>query len=402
MDAKDTRFRRGQVVKATIALVSDEGLSLAIGSLKKEILLSKDEVELDGSYDKSKFAVGDIIDVVIVKTSPLEISRKQFLAGKRDEEMVEELKQGKDFKIKITGTNSGGLTSELGSYNVFIPASHIKLAYVKSDEFARYLNKELRVRLLEVKGRTIIASAKDIILEEKKKREEARNAAIGAFFDSIEVGQVIEGKVVRFTDFGAFVNVNGFDCLAHISDLAWVNVKRPEDVLEKEKDYEFVVLKIDREKQHVSLGYKQLQPKPWDLAGEKYPAGSVIKGKIVRIAPFGAFVEVEPGMDGLVHVSQITHDWIENPSSVLKVGDEIEAKVLDVNPEAQKLTLSIKALQPEPETAEKPKKKEEKERKPRGERKPRQPKEEEVREWSSDDSSAASIGDLLKDLNIDL
>lgn len=397
--ARGNKFRRGQVIKATIALVGDDGLSLAVGSMKKEILLDKDDVEIDGTYDKTKFAVGDIIEVVVTKTSPLEVSRKQYLMRQRDEGLIEELKEIKDFKVKITATNSGGLTGEYGSLSVFIPASHIKLAYVKAEEFPRYLNKELKVRLLEVKGRTLIASAKEIILEEKKKREEARASAINAFFDSIEVGQVVEGKVVRFTDFGAFVNVNGFDCLAHVSDLSWTAVKKPEDVLEKNKVYEFVILKIDREKEHVSLGYKQLQPKPWDLAAEKYPAGSVIKGKVVRIAPFGAFVEVEPGVDGLVHVSQITHEWIENPASALKVGDEVEAKVLDVNPEAQKLTLSIKALLPEPENEAKPKKKEDK--KPKGEKKAKQPKEEEMREWS-EESAAASIGDLIKDLNINL
>jgi len=397
--ARGNRFRRGQVTKATIALVGDEGLSLAIGSMKKEILLDKDNIEIDGAYDKSKYAVGDIIEVVVIKPSPLEVSRKQYFLNKRDEAFIEELKQTKDFKVKIAGTNSGGLVGEYGSFSVFIPASHIKLAYVKSDDFGRYLNKELKVRLLEVKGRTLIASAKEIILEDKKKREEARAAAVKAFFDSIEVGQIVEGKVVRFTNFGAFVNVNGFDCLAHISDLSWVNVKKPEDVLEKNKVYEFVILNIDKGKEHVSLGYKQLQPKPWDLAAEKYPAGSVIKGKVVRIAPFGAFVEVEPGVDGLVHVSQITHEWIENPASALKVGDEVEAKVLDVNPEAQKLTLSIKALLPEPEAESKSKKKEDK--KPKAEKKAKQSKAEEMREWN-EETAAVSIGDLIKDLNINL
>lgn len=404
------RFKRGQTVKATVALVADEGLSLAVGTRKSDVLMNKDNIEIDGSYDKSAFNVGDVIDVVVTGTSPLELSRKQYLINKKDDVLVEELKDGKEFKISVSGFNKGGLTARFGSFTVFVPASLIRMGFVKPEEFEKYNGKELRVKLVEIKGKTIIASAKDIIMEERKRREEARDAAISAFFDSIEVGQVIEGRVVRFTDFGAFVNVNGFDCLAHISDLAWTNVKKAEDILEKDKTYEFAILKIDREKQHVSIGYKQLQPKPWDLAEEKYPQGSIVKGKVVRIAPFGAFVEVESGIDGLVHVSQITHDWIENPASALKVGDEIEAKVIEVKPEAQKLTLSIKALQPEPEIIRPDKKANEDgaenkdNKKYNTDRKPRQRKERnegEIREWK-EGAGGTSIGDLLKDFSIDI
>lgn len=416
MDSKENKFKKGQTIKATIALVGEDGLSLAVGTRKSDLLLDKDNIEIDGSYDKSAFNVGDVIDVVVTNISPLALSRKLYLLNSKDDVLVDDLKDGKEFKVMVNGFNKGGLTAKFNSFTVFIPASLIRMGFVKPEEFEKYNGKELRLKLIEVKGKTIIASAKDIIMEERQRRDEARNVAIGAFFESIEVGQVIEGKVVRFTDFGAFVNVNGFDCLAHISDLAWTNVKKAEDILIKDKTYEFVVLKIDSEKQHVSIGYKQLQPKPWDLAEEKYPAGSVIKGKVVRIAPFGAFVEVEPGIDGLVHVSQITHDWIENPATALNVGDEIEAKVIEVKPDAQKLTLSIKALLPEPETVVPRVKKQfennenseesnqKYDRKPKAERKPRAPKKDndEPREWSSSDSSGASIGDLLKDMNFEI
>jgi (E)-4-hydroxy-3-methyl-but-2-enyl pyrophosphate reductase len=402
MDKRETHFRKGQAVKAIIALIEDEGLSLSIGTRKSDYFLSKDNIEIDSQYDKTKFNVGDVIEVVVISTSPLQLSRKQFLLNQRDDSLIEEFKNGKAFRVKISGFNKGGLVSKFGTFNVFIPSSLIRMGYVKPEEFERYNDKELKVKLIEVKGKTIIASAKDVILEERQKRDEARNAAIKAFFDSIEVGQVVEGKVVRFTEFGAFVNVNGFDCLAHISDLAWTNVKKAEDVLEKNTTYEFVILKIDTEKQHVSLGYKQLQPRPWELAAEKYPEGSTVNGKVVRIAPFGAFVEVEPGIDGLVHVSQITHEWIENPSTALKVGDEIQAKVIEVKPDAQKLTLSIKALLPEPEGGViKPSKKADGDKEKKAvSRKPRAKKEpSELREWSSNDNAAASIGDLI---NIEL
>lgn len=395
MDKKEG-LKKGQTVSATIVLVEDEGLSISVGQRKNEYFLHKNEIGAD--YNKADYSAGDTIDVVVTGLAPLTLSRKQYLINQKENELIQEYIGGKVFRVKISGNNKGGLIAKFGTFNVFVPASLIRLRFVKPDEFPRYIDKELRVKIIEVKGKTIIASAKDVILEERESRDKARAEAIKAFFDSIEAGQIVEGTVVRFTDFGAFINVNGFDCLAHISDLAWTNIKKAEDVLELNKTYEFVILKLDTEKQHVSLGYKQLQPKPWELAAQKYPAGTVVKGKVVRIASFGAFVEVETGIDGLVHVSQITHDWIENPSSVMKVGDEVEAKVLDVNPEAQKLTLSIKALLPEPEVIyAKPtgKKDENKDKK----REKRSRGGDEMREWSSDDGAGATIGDLIKQNN---
>lgn len=407
-------YKRGQTIKATVSLVTDEYISVAIGARKSDVQIDKTEIEKDGSFNKENFNIGDIIEVVVKNERPLEVSRRLHLINAEDDALIEDIKNGKEFSVKVVGSNKGGLNGKFGSFTVFIPASHIRLGFVKPEEFEKYNGKELRLKLVEVKGKNLIASARKVIEEERRRRDEVRKEAISAFFDSIDIGQIVEGKVVRFTDFGAFVSVNGFDCLAHISDLAWTNVKKAEDILSKDTLYEFVVLKIDREKEHVSLGFKQLQPKPWDLVADKYPAGSTIKGKVVRLAPFGAFVEVEAGIDGLVHVSQITHDWIENPASALKVGDIVDAKVIEVKPEAQKLTLSIKALMPEPEGgAVRPPKAEQsdasaafekrRERKPQQQQRgPRRERDDSApREWQSDNNSGASIGDLLKDLNLD-
>ena len=214
---------------------------------------------------------------------------------------------------------------------------------------------------------------------------------------------MVEGKVERVTSFGAFVSVNGFDCLAHISDLSWSSVKSVTDVLEIGKKYEFKVLKVDRENKKVSIGYKQLQPQPWDLAAEKYAEGDVVHGKVVRIVPFGAFVELEKGVDGLVHVSQITHEWLENPTAALSIGEEVDAKILAFNPAERKITLSIKALQPRPESEPRP---ERKEREHHDEDRPRTRKatrrnapageeEDEYREWNESESFGASISELI-------
>ena len=169
------------------------------------------------------------------------------------------------------------------------------------------------------------------------------------FWDNIEVGEVVDGKVLRFASFGAFVDVRGFDCLAHTSDLSWERISDPSEVLELGKTYEFVVLALDREKNRVSLGYRQLQPQPWDVAMEKFPVGTRVQGKVARIMPFGAFIELDKHIDGLLHVSNVSWDWLEDINSVLKVGDVVEVEVIDFDRANKRITLSRKALLPRPE-----------------------------------------------------
>ncbi len=156
---------------------------------------------------------------------------------------------------------------------------------------------------------------------------------------------------MRFASFGAFVSVRGFDCLAHTSDLAWEHVKGPQDVLEIGNTYEFVVLALDREKNRVSLGYKQLQPEPWQLAEEKFPIGAIVAGKVARIMPFGAFVELDKNIDGLLHVSNVSWEWLDDINKALKIGDEIEVQIMEFDAENKRITLSRKALLPRPESA---------------------------------------------------
>ena len=201
------------------------------------------------------------------------------------------------------------------------------------------------------------------------------------------------GTPVRFAAFGAFIDVNGFDCLAHISDLSWTGCKDCGEVLEIGTQYEFIILKIDAENKRVSVGFKQLQPKPWETVAERYNIGDVIKGKVVRIVSFGAFIEVEKGIDGLVHVSQISNEWLENPVTALEVGQEVEAKIMDINTEKEKMTLSIKALLPElpkPEKSE-----EEKPAKGKKRKEVAPAEEEELREWKDDSNSGVSIAEIL-------
>ena len=342
---------------------------------------------------------GEPIDLLVVELKPsLKLSQKMIKVLAEEESKIAEIESGKEFQVECTGYNKGGLTAAIGSYSVFVPAKEIRPSFVK--DLTKYVGKTLRLRALEVKKdarkKEIIASQRVILQEEKDAREAAKAAKEAEFFANIAVGDVVEGKVERVTSFGAFVSVNGFDCLAHISDLSWTGAKAVTDVLEIGKTYQFKVLKVDQESKKVSIGYKQLQPQPWDIVADKYAVGEVIHGKVVRIVPFGAFIEVEKGVDGLVHVSQISYERIETPAAVLNVGDEVDAKIISLDPVAKKMNLSIKATLPEPERKPRAEKVSE-EGAPRRSRAPRK-SEDEYSDWSEGSISiGTSLGDLLAD-----
>lgn len=406
MGDSQPKFRIGQKITATISAATDDGLALYINNTKKEIMLPKDEMVCE-NYNKADYAakVGEDIEVMIVELNPVKLSEKAIVAQKEEEEAIAKIANGEIFTVTCTGSNKGGLTAKLGSYEVFVPSSQIRIGFVK--DLDKYVGKTLRLKAEKVENqgrrKQIVGSQRVILEAEKAERDAAKAKKEEEFFSSINEGDVVTGTVVRFAAFGAFVDVNGFDCLAHISDLSWTNAKTPAEVLEIGKQYEFKVLKCDKETKKVSLGYKQLQPKPWQLAADKYAIGDVIKGKVVRIASFGAFVEVEKGIDGLVHVSQISHEWLENPTSVLKVGDEVEAKIVDMDVEKERMNLSIKALTPAPEGATSRRRERNDEgdaegEKPRRERRrdarPAQD-DDEPREWNEGGVSGVSLGDLI-------
>ena len=393
----ESKFKKGQIVKATISEATDDGIKILLPFSKSEILLPKEELDCD-VYSAADYAgkVGEQIDLLVVELRPsLKLSQKMIKLLQEEEALSAEIAAGKEFSITCTGYNKGGLVGNMGTYQVFVPAKEIRPGYVK--DLSKYEGKTLRLRALEIKKdsrrKEIIASQRVILQEEKDAREAAKAAKEEAFFASINVGDTVEGKVERVTDFGAFVSVNGFDCLAHISDLSWTGIDNVTDVLEIGKTYNFLVLKVDKENKKVSVGYKQLQPQPWDLAAEKYAVGDVVHGKVVRIVPFGAFVEVEKGIDGLVHVSQISHERIETPASVLNVGDEVDAKIMALDTAAKKMNLSIKALLPEAER--KPRApREDGEERPARRRAPRRD-DGEMSNWSEGASVSTSLADIL-------
>ena len=388
-------FKIGQVVTAKISSAKENGLTLSIKNAKKDDFeLPQEEMLNPYNYEEYKDKIGESIRVMVVAKQPLKFSEKAMEKLMKEEAEIEEIRNGKIFEVTISSTNKGGLIGKYGSYQVFVPASQIKLGFVKDLE--KYVGKKLRLKAekIESKGarRQIVGSQKVIFEAEKQEREAIKAQKEAEFFDNIQEGDVVLGTPVRFTNIGAFVSVNDFDCLAHISDLSWTSCKDCSEVLTLGKTCEFKILKIDVENKRVSLGYKQLQPKPWETVGERYNVGDIVKGKVVRLVNFGAFVEVEKGIDGLVHVSQISNEWLENPVSVLQVGQEIEAKILAIDVEKEKMTLSIKALLPE---VEKPVKEEKEDSKAKKNSKKEEPEEVELREWKDDENATISIADII-------
>jgi (E)-4-hydroxy-3-methyl-but-2-enyl pyrophosphate reductase (IPP and DMAPP forming) len=343
MPTKYVPLRAGQKIKGTISHIGNDGISVSFGS-KRDGFIPNEEIAMDDDFEAAKktMNIGDNLDVMVMSTDKnVILSKKAVDAIIKDDAQIEGIKEGAEFSITVQKAVKGGLLSKLGSYIVFVPASHIRNGYVKNLE--QYIGKKLRLIALDVDTtkKKIVASQKDLLNREKQAKEDN-------FWNNIEVGEIVEGKVMRFASFGAFVNVRGFDCLAHLTDLSWTNIKEPSEVLELNKTYEFVVLKLDRATNRVSVGYKQLQPHPWQVAAEKFAVGTIHQGKVARILPYGAFIELDKGIDGLLHISNISWDWIGDINQVLKIGDVIDVCVMDFDVENKRITLSRKATIEQP------------------------------------------------------
>lgn len=426
-------YKPGKRIKGSVLSADENGIYVSIGG-KKDGFIDKSEAEIDGSYDSANYKKDDAIEAIITGATNKDyviLSKKDVDLRIAEEVEAEKALANGDFDLVITEAVKGGLRGRLGSYTVFVPASQIRMGYVKNLE--EYKGKTLLVTLMppkekeaneveEVesdrparKSKYLFASARMVLEREKQAKEDE-------FWNKIHIHDIVQGKVKRFTAFGAFVSVDGFDCLAHISELSWNKINDPASVLTIGETYDFVVLKMDRASGKISLGYKQLQKKPYEAAAEQFPVGTVIKGKVERIFPYGAFISISEGVDGLVHVSQISHNWIKDANEILKVGEEVEAKIIGF--EDNRITLSIKELLPVPEEGdavatddsaedggEKPKKTsrikkfEEKygEGEEKRERRPRRNAESvaEPKEWVSGNSNA-SLANLFGSLKLDL
>lgn len=348
------RIRRGQFITGTVVQLTDDEAFINIG-YKSDGILTKAEFSVAGNISpKSVLNIGDEVEVEVIAMNDgqgnVVLSKKKIEAKGLWNDFVAEIEgEGdKEYVCKVNKVIKGGLLGKINGYNTFVPASHTSLKF--KDNLDEFLGKEIPVVILEAdkKQKRLVASHKAVLeKEEARKMEE--------IWASFNKGDEVEGTVKRVADFGAFVDIGGIDALLHIRDISWVNIKHPSEVLAAGDKVKAVVLHTDLEKRRISIGTKQLTPKPWDLADEKYLVGSTIEAKVVRLVPFGAFVELEPGIDGLVHISQISSKRVERVEDVLRIGDTVTAKVLEVDSKKKKISLSIKALIVEAEEEKAPK-----------------------------------------------
>ncbi|WP_274364490.1 30S ribosomal protein S1 [Paenibacillus thermotolerans] len=289
----------------------------------------------------------------------LTLSKRQVEGEKAWEQMQEYLDKGEAFEAKVVDAVKGGLVVDVGVRG-FIPASMVERHFV--EDFSGYKGRTLKLKVREIDkaNNKLILSHKDVL-------EEQYQATKKQVLESLKPDQIIEGTVQRLTPFGAFVDVGGVDGLVHVSEISWQHVDKPSDAVKEGDKVKVKVLKVDPENDRISLSMKAAQPGPWDQAADQFHVGDIVKGTVRRLVDFGAFVEVAPGVEGLVHVSQIAHRRIGTPHEVLKEGQEVNVKVLDVNIGEKRISLSIKETEEAPEQPAR----EERERAPRA---PRQPK----------------------------
>lgn len=345
--AEESRISVGRIVKGTVIDVKDNEIILNI-NYKADGIITKNEYSNDFNISlKDKVQVGETIEAKVIKTNDGDgqvlLSVKRVAAEKANEKLEEAYNNEEVLKGTVTQVLDGGLIVTVEEASVFIPASLVSDVYEK--DLSKYKDREIEFKITEFnpRKRRIIGNRKMLIEAEKK-------AAKEALFARINVGDTVEGKVKNVTDFGAFIDLGGADGLLHISEMSWGRVDNPKKLFSVGQEVKALIKDIQGEKIALSLKFEDTNP--WLTADEKYAVGNVVTGKVARMTDFGAFVELEPGVDALLHVSQIAREHIEKPSSVLSIGQEIEAKVVDFRLDEKKISLSIKALLPEVEVSE--------------------------------------------------
>ncbi len=341
------KLHRGALVTGTVVKMTDDEVFVDIG-WKSEGVIARRELAV-GSVTKPEDVVsmGDQISVVVLRVEneegyPVLSKRRADEAGSMDR-LAELAESKEEIQAKVIEVVKGGLLVNVGMRG-FVPASQIQFGYV--EDLNQFLGQTLRLRVIEFDPgkKKVVLSQKAILAEEQESKRKG-------LMETLHEGDVVKGVVRRLANFGAFVDIGGMDGLLHVSDMAYSRLKHPSELLQVEDEVEVQVLKVDREHEKVALGLKQLKQSPWSAVGDKYPVGSLVTGKVVRIAPFGAFVQLEDGVDALVHISQLANRRVAKVEEVVQVGDMISAKVIECKPEEKRISLSIREAAAEADAA---------------------------------------------------
>ena len=339
LEASLKTIHAGEVVEGTVIDVKPEEVVLNIG-YKSDGILTRNEYSNDSSIDMTKVVKpGDTMEVKVLKVNDGEgqvmLTYKRLAADRGNKRIEEAYNNHEVLKAKVSQVLDGGLIVIVDEVRIFIPASLVSDTYEK--DLSKYADQEIEFVISEYnpRRRRYIGDRKQLIVARKAEMQ-------AALFARIHEGDVVEGTVKNVTDFGAFIDLGGADGLLHISEMSWGRIEHPKKVFKVGDKLKVLIKEINGNKIALSLKFEELNP--WRNADEKYAVGHVVTGKVARMTDFGAFVELEPGIDALLHVSQISREHVEKPSDVLKVGEEVTAKVVDFNPEDKKISLSIKAL----------------------------------------------------------
>jgi ribosomal protein S1 len=290
--------------------------------------------------------VGDEFDVLVLSVgqgedATLRLSKRRADEVKSWDRLEEAFHTGAVLEVPVVEAVKGGLVADVGTRG-FIPASQVDRGYV--EDLQQYVGQTVRAKIIELDAhkRRVILSRRQVLEEERRQMKEAT-------WQTIKEGDILEGTVKSLTDFGAFIDLGGVDGLLHISEMSWGRIHHPSEVLHEGERVKVQVLRLDRERERISLGMKQVLANPWDTAAERYPEGAIVTGTVVRLATFGAFVELEPGIDGLIHISHLADYHVARPQDVVQIGQQVNVKILKVDPVARRISLSLKeaeGLQP--------------------------------------------------------
>ncbi len=337
-------IRTGEVVTGKVIDVKDDEIVLNIG-YKSDGIIPRSEYTNENNADlRNLVHVGDEMEAKVVKVNDGEgqvaLSYKRLAIDKGNKRLEEAFNNQEVLTAKVTQVLDGGLSVEVEGTRVFIPASLVSDTFER--DLTKYADQEIEFVVTEFnpRRRRIIGDRKQLMAARKAEMQRE-------LFERIQVGDVVEGTVKNVTDFGAFIDLGGADGLLHISEMSWGRVENPKKVFKTGDPLTVLIKDINGEK--IALSLKFPDQNPWVNADEKYAAGNIVTGRVARMTDFGAFIELEPGVDALLHVSQISREHVEKPSDALKIGQQIEARVVDFNGEDRKISLSVKALQNMPE-----------------------------------------------------
>jgi small subunit ribosomal protein S1 len=334
-------FGEGDVVTGTVVRVDRDEILVDIG-YKSEGVIPISELSIRRNVDPlEEVALGDEVDALVMQKEDADgrliLSKKRARFEKAWRKIEEAAESGEPVEGLVIEVVKGGLILDLGVRG-FLPASLVDIRRVQDLE--EYRDQTLRARVIELNR-----SRNNVVLSRRAVLEEERRELRQRILDTLEPGSVVEGVISNIVDFGAFVDLDGIDGLIHISELSWSHVNHPSEVLEIGQDVQVKVLDIDRERQRISLGLKQTQSDPWQQVVEAYHEGDVVQGKVTKVVTFGAFVEIMPGVEGLVHISELAQHHVENPREVVSQGDVVNVKIIEVDADRRRLSLSLKRVE---------------------------------------------------------